>query len=130
MYLEYATNNAVLVTFVNLLARSLNPSGRREQQATPTRLYSIQDHDGDTENMVLESSGDGESGTGEFKGREVMEGGVLSSANCDLDVGKKTTAYSALPNHCEWVRNWGICTENCHCGSCAGEMYCLWYSLN
>lgn len=58
MFLEYSTNNAVLVTFVSLLTKRLHANRRQARRqgvelATPTRLYSVQNHERVTDKMVF-----------------------------------------------------------------------------
>lgn len=117
LYLEYSTNNAVLMTFVTLLTKSLHAKRRRARQprvelTTPSGLYNIHNHDRNTEKMAFARNGstgsleaDGLSGgLGEVKGHEAMRSGAeeqLDSGSDGLDTCRKTTAYSALPNHCK-----------------------------
>jgi hypothetical protein len=92
MYLEYSTNNAVLVTFVTLLTQSLHANKQQTRRqgvelTTPTGLHSIQNHDRDTEKMVFARNGsqEAEGDPGESEGQEEEAEGLLNSRNGELD---------------------------------------------
>lgn len=87
LYLEYCTNNAVVVTFVDLLNTSLHTRGRKGVGlATPTETYIIQNHDRCTDDEVKEGAGDFEK--------------ELSPESNGVVVRRHSKSYSAIPNHC------------------------------
>lgn len=92
LYLEYSTNNAVLVTFVNLLIQSLHANRQREYQrvelATPTRVCSVQNLSGGTGNATEPRSGEGLND----------EEGVGESDDSAKDKGNQSSGYMALPD--------------------------------